>query len=272
MSTAQAGRKFLGGTVPNRVPEIDNISNMGALARHVRARSHETIRFLTNLAYLRMRSVIPDNSTLSITGAAYQDARGTTAYPRAHVLPGNVRINGMNVPDLVASQPRLMAELTVPLKRTNMLPVVFNYADRLFEDTGAIDVLVAACRWLVGEQKSGEAIGPNLMAAAYDQHVKIGYGAAYEAAAKRAETMSEEDWGKLVKKGKSTITEGPNQGFVMIDADESDYRTKRDTAAKCLRFAKHLNSDLQPKGVLPSDVQDQVTLLDSLGGSSLGTS
>jgi hypothetical protein len=266
MSTAQSGRKFLGGTVPNRVAEIDNISNMGALARHVRARSHETIRFLTNLAYLRMRGVIPDNSTLSITGAAYQDARGTTTYPRAHVLPGNVRVNGHNIPDLVANQPRLMAELTVPLKRTNMLPVVFNYADRLFEDTGAIDVLLAASRWLVGEQPNGQMIGPYLMANAYDRHVAPGYAAAYEAAAKRAETMSAGDWVKLVKKGKSTITESPDQGFIMVDADDSEYRTKRDAAAKSLRFAKHLIGDLHPQGVLPADVQERVVLLDSLGG------
>ncbi len=269
MSTASAGRKFLGGVVPNRVPVLDNISQKNALARHIRTRNQETIRFCVNLAYLRMKNVVPDGSTVSVTGAAYQDARGTTDYPRAHVLPGNVRINGRNIPDLVLSQPRLMEELTGPLKRTDMLPVLFNYADRLFEDTGGIDALVAVSRWLLAEVRPGQQLRPDLIDDAYYRHVVPGYGAGYEAAARRAETMSQGDWAKLVRRGDSTITEGPNQDFIMIEADPTAYREKRDDAASILRYAAHVNSELHPSGVLPAKVREQVALLDSLGGSTL---
>jgi hypothetical protein len=216
-----------------------------------------------------MKNVIPDHSTVSITGAAYQDARGTTDYPRAHVLPGNVRINGQNIPDLVLIQPRLMEELAAPLKRTDMLPVLFNYADRLFEDTGGIHALLAVCRWVVAEQRPGQPMRPDLIDDAYYRHAVPDYGSAYEAAARRAETMSEGDWSKLVRRGDSTITEGPNQDFVMIEADPTAYRAKRDDAASILRFAGHVNGELHPSGVLPQDVQQEVALLESLGGSAL---
>jgi hypothetical protein len=269
MSTAATGRKIVGGAVPNRVPVLSDISGRNALARHVRARCQETIRFCTNLAYLRMKGVIVDGSTSSMTGAAYQDARGTVAYPRAHVLPGNLCINGQNIPDLVSGQPRLMAELTAPLKRTDMLPVLYNYADRLFEDSGGIDALLAVSRWIASEQRVGQPIGPMLIDEAYYRHAVLDYGEAYIAAAGRAATMSETDWGKVVRGGGSRITEGADQGFIMIDADATDYRTKRDDAASALRFAAHVNSELHPSGTLPRQVQDRIDLLESLGGSAL---
>jgi hypothetical protein len=269
MSTATAGRKILGGEYANRVPGLSDISGRNALARHVRARSTETIRFCTNLAYLRMKGVIPDGSTLSTTGAAYQDAHGTTGYHRAHVLPCNVCVNGQNIPELVSSQPRLMAELAVPLKRTDMLPELYNYADGLFEKCGGIDALLAVAWWIITEQKIGEPIGPTLIDDAYYRHSVPDYGAAYEAAAVKASKMSESDWKKVVRGGGSTITVGADKGFVMIDADATDYRTKRDETAGVLRFAAHINSELHPSGVLPQAVKERVELLDSLGGAAL---
>ena len=77
------------------------------------------------------------------------------------------------------------------------------------------------------EQRAGEPIGPMLIDDAYYRHIVPDYGAAYEAAAVRVGTMSETDWNKVVRRGDSTITDGPDQGFVMIEADPTAYRTKR---------------------------------------------
>jgi len=266
-----ADRKISGGEVENRVPLLSDISFKNALARHVRTRSEETIRLCVHLAYLRMRGVIPDGSTVSVTGAAYQDARGTRAFPRAHVLPGNVCVNGSNIPDLIASQPRLAMEFTGPLKRTDMLPLLFNYADRLFEDTGGIDALADVARWVIGEQDADEPIAPDLIDDAYYHHIVPGYHAAYLDAARRAGTMTEEEWRSLVRQGQSTITAGPDAGnsFVMVDANPTKYLTKRDDAGDILRYAAHVNDSLHPSAVLPAKVQEQIALLDSLGGNAL---
>src|SRR5579884_3596419 len=145
------GREFTGqGAAPKRAEGW----NPDELHRHVRGRAETTIRILTVGALLRSQNLLPARAAVSVTGARWQDWRGTRDQPRAHRMPCNPQIAGRDLPDFFV-KPVTRRRIQDALGETDELPFHVNYADRLFESCGGIESARRGVEQIVAAQKAG---------------------------------------------------------------------------------------------------------------------
>lgn len=113
-----AGREVLGrGAAPNRREGW----NPDELHQHVRGRADVTIRMLIIGAVLRSQNLLPPSGVVTVTGAQWQDWRGTRDQPRAHRFPCNPQIAGRDLPDF-AKKPSFRLAIQKALGETDSLP------------------------------------------------------------------------------------------------------------------------------------------------------
>jgi hypothetical protein len=153
---------------------------MHELHVHIRGRADATIQVLTGAAVLKRHNRLPVAGAVTVTGARWQDWRGTRESPRAHRFPCNPQIGGVSLPDLVANA-RLRMLLLEPLAVTDPLPFHVNYADRLFEELGGIEAARAAVEYVASNQKvNAAAVDRALVEHAWRTIAFPGYVGAYQ--------------------------------------------------------------------------------------------
>jgi hypothetical protein len=132
------------------------------LEKHLLGRREESVRVLLGVAVLRKLELVGRDGPVACSGAEYQRGKGNKAYVAAHRFPGNPTPGNWSLPHF-ARTPRLQRALERPLEKTDYLPVLMNYADRLFESRGACDAVEKAVGFILHEQKPQTEINLNLI-------------------------------------------------------------------------------------------------------------
>lgn len=156
---------------------------------HISGRNESSTQVLTGVAVLKSLGLIPaGHARAGHRGAAYQDGKGIPLHPRAHRFPCNPTIGGRNLPDLALGRsPQLAAALKVPLAGTDLLPLIANYADGLFESNGACDAVVDAIQRVLDGQAAGQLVNVQLVRDVLMQNLLPGFLNAYGAALAKAQ-------------------------------------------------------------------------------------
>ena len=156
---------------------------------HITGRNEAAVQVLTGVAVLKSLGLIhARQDRAGHRGAAYQDAKGTTLNPRAHRFPCNATIGGRNPPDLaLARSPMLAAALKLPFAGTDLLPLIANYADGLFEANGACDAVVGAIQRVLDNQLAAQPVNVQVVRDVLTQHLLPGFMNAYDAALSKAQ-------------------------------------------------------------------------------------
>lgn len=154
-------RIIAGATAPPGVKDLGPWE-LHNLEKHVLGRREESIRVLLAVAVLRKLELVSRDGPVACTGAEYQRGKGNSAYVAAHRFPGNPTLGNWSLPHF-ARTPRLRRALERPLEKTDYLPVLMNYADRLFESRGACDAVEKAVGFILHEQKPQADINLNLI-------------------------------------------------------------------------------------------------------------
>jgi hypothetical protein len=177
-------RQFIGG-VDNPAFKISGIE-LRDLELHVRGRAQATAEVAIGVAFLRSQGWIQESAVITYTGAAYQDATGTPEHQRAHRFPCNPKINIWNLPEV---PPRGAWQLRDALKRplavTDFVPAAVNYADGVFERSGACETVVDMIEFIVAGQTNGRPLHVNLVRHALTHIALPGYQRAYELARRK---------------------------------------------------------------------------------------
>jgi hypothetical protein len=173
-----AKREFIGvGPAPSR----NHGWNSDELHSHIRGRAEATVKILIAVAALRSLNRIPGHDVVSVTGAKWQDWRGTQDQPRAHRFPCNPQIAGRDLVDYAANPSSLRQQLLANLASTDQLPFHVNYADGLFEDCGGIDAARAGIEEVTVRQKPGAPVTYAAVQISWRETVLVGYVRAWEA-------------------------------------------------------------------------------------------
>lgn len=154
-------RIVAGATAPSGVKDLGPWE-LHNLEKHVLGRREESVRVLLGVAVLRKLELVSRDGPVACTGAEYQRGKGNSAYVAAHRFPGNPTLGNWSLPHF-ARTPRLRRALERPLEKTDYLPVLMNYADRLFESRGACDAVEKAVGFILHEQKPQTDINLNLI-------------------------------------------------------------------------------------------------------------
>jgi hypothetical protein len=170
-------------------PAANDLSvwDLHSLEQHVRGRGEESVRVLLGVAFLRKAGLVGRDDVVGYTGAEFQrgQAQGSRGvYVAAHRLPCNATIRNWGLPHF-ADSPGLRRALELPLEKTDYLPKLVNYADRLFERSGACEALAAAVGFVLHEQKPDKDVNVNMIRHATIFELfngKNGYLRAYEMA------------------------------------------------------------------------------------------
>lgn len=175
----QTGRLMTGG-VTNPSLVLPGYLHRDLLT-HIHGRIVAATQAMTGIAFLRSSEWVNENEVVSAAKAAYQDARGTTAHPRAHRFPCNPKL-GLSDPPEIAGRRSLPlgGRFRAPYAATDFLPRVFNYADQLFEEGGAIQTVERAVRFALGEQAGGKTVNANLVRHTITHIIIPGFQQAYE--------------------------------------------------------------------------------------------
>ena len=161
------------------------------LLDHIHGRVIAAAQVMTGVAFLRSSSWIRENEVVSTAKAAFQDGRGSTAHPRAHRFPCSPRIGLWNPPEIAAFRSiPLSGRMRQPFAITDFLPRVFNYADQLFEEGGAIQTVEQAVRFAVNEQAGGRPVNANLVRHSITHIMIPGFQSAYEQAYETARSRN----------------------------------------------------------------------------------
>jgi len=156
---------------------------------HITGRNEAAVQVLTGVAVLKSLGLIPPGQDRAgQRGAAFQDSKGTPLHPRAHRFPCNPTISGRSLPEFAHSRSPMLAEaLKRPLAITDLLPLVANYADGLFEANGACDAAVAAVQKVLDGQPSGQPVNPQLVRDTLTHDLFPGFQRAYDEALSKAQ-------------------------------------------------------------------------------------
>ena len=177
-----ADRKLIGlGPAPQR-PRGWNSDELHA---HIRGRAEATVQILIGVAALRSLNRLPGHNVVSVTGAQWQDWRGTPDQPRAHRFPCNPQIVGRSLPDYAANPSSLRQRLLEALAVTDFLPLHVNHADRLFEKHGGIETARQAVEEVASRQKPGVMVTHSIVEIAWRQTALPGYVRAWETVERR---------------------------------------------------------------------------------------
>ena len=155
-------REIIGGAQnPNFILPGFQIHEIQA---HVDGRNSASTQVLAGVAFLKSLNLIAPHSRAGHRGAVYQDAKGIPLNPRAHRFPCNPTVGGRNLPVIAATRSPWLAEtLKAPLGATDLLPLIANYADGLFEASGACDAVVSSIQMVVDGQASGQPVSIQLV-------------------------------------------------------------------------------------------------------------
>ncbi len=193
-------------------PEASDLGpwELRALQEHVQGRGEESVRVLIGVAFLRSAGLIGRDDAVGCKGAEYQRGSGTALYDAAHRFPCNPLINGWSLPTR-AKTPRLGRALERPLERTDYLPKLMNYADRLFERCGACEAVAEVVRLVMHEQKDDQPVHINLIrhAAGFEllpaykgSYARaLGFEEANEMGVDLLEPSAVEQWGEALRAG-----------------------------------------------------------------------
>jgi len=159
---AKPGRKTVRG--PEEAPKALKWSDLEftKLKAHVLGRAEESVKVLVGVAFLRSLDWVPRDPEVGYRGAQYQRGRGSRGlYGADHRFPCDPTINSWSIPHYSnRSNSRALAEaLKEPLRKTDLLPKPFNYADELFEFAGGKEAVVEPIRFVLHDQKPG--VPPN---------------------------------------------------------------------------------------------------------------
>ena len=152
---AQQRRQVSAGV--QKVPTDFSPWDLNNLDRHVIGRKDESVRVLLGAASLRKFGLVDRDAAVGYKGAQFQRGKGSADYPAAHRFPCNPTINNWGLPHFAQSQP-LRNALRLPLEKTDYLPKLVNYADRLFEANGACDAVARSVEFVLHEQATEKDI------------------------------------------------------------------------------------------------------------------
>lgn len=124
------------------------------LKAHVLGRAEESVKVLVGVAFLRSLERVPRDPEVNYRGALYQFGQGSKLYAAAHRFPCDPTINNWSIPHYSRSK-ALADELEEPLKKTDYLPKLVNYADLLFEYGGGKEAVLEPIRFVLHDQKPG---------------------------------------------------------------------------------------------------------------------
>jgi hypothetical protein len=171
-----------------KVPNATDLSpwDLQNLEEHVIGRGEESVKVLLGAAFLRKAGLVDRDELVSYQGAEFQRGKGSKLYPAAHRFPCNPTIRSWGLPHYAKSR-RLERALERPLEKTDYLPKLVNYADRLFEANGACDAVAKTIRFVLHEQPTDKDINLNMIRHATTSELLQGYKRAYEKALVLAE-------------------------------------------------------------------------------------
>jgi hypothetical protein len=132
------------------------------LEKHVLGRREEAVRVLLGVAVLRKLGLIDRDEYVRCGAARFQRGKGNKAYVAAHRFPGTPLFGNWPLPHF-AREPRLERALERPLEKTDYLPRLMNYADRLFESHGGCSAVERTIGFVMHEQKPEADINLNLI-------------------------------------------------------------------------------------------------------------
>lgn len=223
---------------------------------HIHGRNEAATEILTGVAVLKSLSFIPPGQDRAgHRGAVYQDARGTTLSPRAHRFPCNPTIGGRNIPSFAhANSPMLAEALKHPLGVTDILPLIINYADCLFEASGACDVSVDAIQKVVDGQQSGQPVNVSLIRDVLTHDLLPGFVRAYGEALSKAQekdnpnvpqfSITDPGFVDLLNARSITMPDTPRRPTTNIEG-----------AADVLMFEQNMAKGHVPANAAPSAIQ-----------------
>jgi hypothetical protein len=151
------------------------------IRRHVSGRKEESVKVLLGVAVLRKKGYVERDDFVGYEGAEYQSGKGSTDYPAAHQFPCNPTIRKWGLPHH-ARTAGLKNALQEPLEKTDYLPKLVNYADRLFEANGACDAVANAVKFVLHEQPVDKEINFTMIRHAAICELFKGYADALDAA------------------------------------------------------------------------------------------
>ncbi|HLV85544.1 MAG TPA: hypothetical protein VKV39_01125 [Candidatus Sulfotelmatobacter sp.] len=174
---AQERRQVSSGV--QKVPTDLSPWDLNNLDQHVTGRKEESVRVLLAVAFLRKFGLVDRDAAVGYKGAQFQRGKGSTDYPAAHRFPCNPTINHWGLPHYAQSQ-RLRHALRLPLEKTDYLPKLVNYADRLFEGNGACDAVSQAVEFVLHEQATEKEVNLKMIRHAALSILFAGYATALQ--------------------------------------------------------------------------------------------
>jgi hypothetical protein len=155
-------RRITAGTVA--APGITDLGpwELHNLEKHVLGRREEAVRVLLGIAVLRKLGQLDRDELVKCGAAKFQRGKGNEAYVAAHRFPGTPTFGNWPLPHF-AREARLERALERPLEKTDYLPRLMNYADRLFESQGGCAAVEETIGFVLHEQKPEADINLNLI-------------------------------------------------------------------------------------------------------------
>ena len=214
-------RKIVGGATNHPFAAFQTGLDLDTLQRHARGRLEALAEVTAGVALLTGESCVGHMHPVTITGAFYQDARGTKQNPRAHRFPCNAKLDIWNIPEIMGPAYRKLNEKLVrPFAITDLLPVEVNYADSLFE-SGARDAVREVLEFVLAEQRRGKPPHLNLIRHAISHIAMPRFENACEAALEKVQnaiktgsrpiTFSDPDW--LERSNAESMAAEPRPGY-----------------------------------------------------------
>jgi hypothetical protein len=149
---------------------------------HAQGRTQAMAEIFHHCVYLKSAGLMSDMAIVSSSGARFQDFTGGSGMVAAHRAVSAILIDGRTTAHLPVSLscPRFREQMIAPQARTDMLQVVANYADCLFERE-AIEPTLQMIRTALSWQPLGGPLENNMLATSISL-----LGEIYDAAYKRA--------------------------------------------------------------------------------------
>lgn len=254
---AQQRRQVSAGV--QKVPTDLSPWDLHNLDRHVIGRKDESVRVLLGVAFLRKFGLVDRDAAVGYRGAQFQRGKGSTDYPAAHRFPCNPTINNWGLPHYAQSQ-RLRNALQLPLEKTDYLPKLVNYADRLFEANGACDAVVRTVEFVLHEQATEKDVNLNMIRHAALRELFEGY----QAALQDALTLATDDIG--IAAIKPSVLQYINQTWFSspgMDGEEaeSSIEVVQFALARALQVS---SASAEPMMLAPSAVMQYLARLEAL--------
>jgi hypothetical protein len=235
---------------------------------HIHGRNEAAVEVLTGAAVLKSLGLIPaSQNRAGQRGAAYQDAQGTTLSPRAHRFPCNPTIGGRNLPDLAhPSSPMLAEALKKPLAVTDLLPLVANYADGLFEASGACEAAVEAIQKVLDGQLSGQPVNVQLVRDALTRHLLPGFSEAYDKALLKAQQTDNPNVPQFSITDPGVV-DRLNAISISMPNTPNRPKTNIEGVADILLLEKNIANGSVPHNAAPAAIQAYVAQLVAMAAS-----